>query len=105
MLENKEELEDLEVKLEAILSIVMKYQEHDRTMRALDSRIEQFCTSVAISAFLFVMFIFINILQRYHQTIGVDQGHAEAFSVGPWSRGCKGCGYDTEGHSEYQQPL
>ena len=52
-----------------------------------------------------VYVIFINVLQRCHYTIEDDRGHAESFSVGPWSRGCEACGYDTEGHSEHQQPL
>jgi hypothetical protein len=48
VLENKKELEDLKAKLEAILSIVKKYQKNDG-LRALGHRIEIFCTSVAFS--------------------------------------------------------
>ena len=105
MLENKKELEDLTTKLEAILSIVKKYQEHDRSLRALDSRINLFCTSVAFSSFLFVMVIFINVVQGYHHTTEVDQGQAEPFSAGPWSRGYEGCKCDPESHSKHQQPV
>jgi hypothetical protein len=84
VLDNKKELEDLKAKLEAILSIVKQYQEHD-SLRALDSRIELFCTSVAFSWFFFDMFIFINVSQRYHHTIEVDRGRAEPFIAGPCS--------------------
>jgi hypothetical protein len=45
---NKKELEDLKAKLEAILSIVEKYKEHDG-LCALSHRIEIFCESVAFS--------------------------------------------------------
>jgi hypothetical protein len=45
---NKKELEDLKGKLEAILSTVEKYREHDG-LRALSHRIEIFCESVAFS--------------------------------------------------------
>ena len=86
MLENKKELEDLKSKLEAILSIVKQYQKHDG-LRALGNRIEMFCTSVAFLRFFFVIFIFVNVLQRYHYTTEVDRGHAEPFTAGPWSRG------------------
>jgi len=86
VLENKKELEDLKAKLEAILSIVKKYQKHDG-VRALSHRIEIFCTSVAFSWFFSVMFIFINAFQCYHHPIEVDRGHAEAFTGGPWGRG------------------
>jgi hypothetical protein len=49
---NKKELEDLKAKLEAILSIVEKYREHDG-LHALSHRIGNFCESVAFSrAFL-----------------------------------------------------
>jgi len=86
VLDNKKELEDLKAKLEAILSIVKQYWKHD-SLHALRNRLEIFCKSVAFSWFFFVMFIFINVLQRYHHTIEVDRGHAEAFTVGPWKRG------------------
>ena len=52
MLENKKELEDLKAKLEAILSIVKKYQKHD-SLRTLAYRTEIFCMSVAFSWFFF----------------------------------------------------
>jgi hypothetical protein len=103
VLDNKKELEDLKAKLEAIFSIVKQYQKHD-SLHALRNRIEVFCRSVAFSWF-FVMFIFTNVLKRYHHTIEVDRGRAEAFTVGPWSRGYEGCRYDTEGHSEHQLPV
>jgi hypothetical protein len=90
VLENKKELEDLKAKLEAILSIVKRYQEH-HIESALSNRIELFSTSVALSRSFFVMFVFINVLQRYHQTFGVDQEHGEAFIADPCSRGYEGC--------------
>jgi hypothetical protein len=51
------------------------------------------------------MFIFIDILKRYHHTTEFDRRHAEEFPVGPWGRGCEGCRYDAEGYAEHQQPL
>ena len=103
VLDNKKELEDLKANLEAILSIVKQYQKHN-SLYALRNRIELFCTSVAFHVF-FVMFIFIDVSQRYHHTIEVDRGHAKAFIAGPCSRGYEGCRYDTEDHSEHQQPV
>jgi len=47
VLENKKELEDLKARLEAILSIVKKYQKHDG-LRVLGHRIEIFCTAITI---------------------------------------------------------
>jgi hypothetical protein len=46
--ENKEELEDLKEKLEAILSIVKEYRKH-KGLHALKHRIDIFCKSVAFS--------------------------------------------------------
>jgi hypothetical protein len=50
---NKEELEELEAKLTAILSIVQKYKKHD-WISALDHRIETFCQCVEYSSCLYV---------------------------------------------------
>ncbi|KAF8972051.1 hypothetical protein BDZ97DRAFT_1913295 [Flammula alnicola] len=43
---NKEELEDLKAKLEAIISIIKKYQKYNG-LRVLDHRIEDFCNAIA----------------------------------------------------------
>ena len=102
VLDNRKELGDLKANLEAILSIVKQYQKQN-SLHALRNRIELFCTSVAFSCFFFIMFIFIDVLQRYHHTIEVDRGHAKAFIAGTCSRGYEGYRYDTEGHSEHQQ--
>jgi ATP-dependent Lon protease len=45
VLDNKKELDDLKAKLEAIIAIVNKYQQHNG-LRALDHRIECFCQCV-----------------------------------------------------------
>ncbi|KAF8817122.1 hypothetical protein BYT27DRAFT_6945768 [Phlegmacium glaucopus] len=45
--DNKKELEDLKAKLEAIISIVKKYQKHN-SLRVLDHRIENFCQAIAL---------------------------------------------------------
>jgi hypothetical protein len=50
VLDNKKELEDLKVKLEAIFSIVKQYQKHN-SFHTLRNRIEVFCKSVAFSWF------------------------------------------------------
>ena len=45
---NRTDLEQLEVKLQSILSIISKYRENDG-LRALDYRIEKFCLYVGSS--------------------------------------------------------
>ncbi|KAF8972031.1 hypothetical protein BDZ97DRAFT_1913280 [Flammula alnicola] len=44
---NRRELEDLKAKLEAIISIIKKYQKHNG-LRALDHRIEDFCQAITV---------------------------------------------------------
>jgi hypothetical protein len=55
VLENKQELEDLKVKLEAILSIVEKYKRHG-SLAVINQRIENFCQCVASSCFSVIKF-------------------------------------------------
>jgi hypothetical protein len=47
---NKEKLDDLKSKLEAIVSIVQRYQKYNGS-HALDLRIENFCQFVTFSCF------------------------------------------------------